>query len=144
MGHDDCDTEDLMRRAASGDSAATERLLSRHRDRLRRLVAVRLDRRLAARIDPSDVVQDALGDAVRKLPEYLLHPNAPFYPWLRQIACRRLLQVHRQHLQVKKRSILREEPLWAPVPDKSVFELADCLVASGTSPSGQFSKRELR
>ena len=58
----------------------------RYRDRLRRLVAVRLDPRLAARADASDVVQEALADAARKLDGYLRDRPIPFYPWLRQLA----------------------------------------------------------
>ena len=61
------DTEALLRAAGDGDAAAREQLLARHRDRLRRMVAVRLDGRLAARVDPSDVVQEALIEADRKL-----------------------------------------------------------------------------
>ena len=40
-----------------------------HRDRLRRRVTVRLDLHLAARVDPSDVVQETLTEALRKLPD---------------------------------------------------------------------------
>ncbi len=50
------DTEELLRQAENGDAGAREGLLARHRDRLRKMVAWRLDRRLAARVDPSDVV----------------------------------------------------------------------------------------
>ena len=144
MAGDNCDTGELVRRAASGDAAATGRLLSRHRDRLRRMVAVRLDRRVAARVDPSDVVQEALGEAARKLPQYLRDPNVAFYPWLREIAAERLLQVHRQHVCVKKRSVISEEPLQQPLPDESVSVLAEQLVASGTSPSGRLSRGQQR
>jgi RNA polymerase sigma-70 factor (ECF subfamily) len=82
------DTEDLLRRAAAGEGAAREQLLARHRDRLRHVVAMRLDRRLAARVDPSDVIQEAMADAAGKLPEYLRQRPLPFYPWPRQHAGR--------------------------------------------------------
>ena len=93
------------------------------------MVAVRLDRRVAARVDPSDVVQEALGEAARKLPQYLRDPNVAFYPWLREIAAERLVQVHRHHVRVKKRSVISEEPLQQPLPDESVSVLAEQLVA---------------
>ena len=64
----DTDELELLRAAASGDDAAGQRLLARHRGRLRQMVAVYLDRRLAARVDPSDVVQEALADAARGSP----------------------------------------------------------------------------
>ena len=76
----DPDTEQLLERAGRGESGACQQLLTRHRDRLRQMIAVRLDRRLAARVDPSDVVQEALADAVRKLAGYLEQRPLPFYP----------------------------------------------------------------
>ena len=85
------DTDLLLDRAAAGDGRARQELLARHRKRLRRMVALRLDRRLAARVDPSDVVQEALADAARKLDGYLRDRPLPFYPWLRQLAGERLV-----------------------------------------------------
>src|SRR3954470_21288218 len=93
----DPDTDLLLRRPARGEEEARHRLLARHRDRLRRMVAVRLDPRLAARVDPSDVVQDALVDAARKLAAYLRDRPLPFYPWLRRLAWERLTKVHLRH-----------------------------------------------
>ena len=92
------ETEDLLRRAAAGEGAAREQLLARHRDRLRHVVAMRLDRRLAPRVDPSDVVQETLAEAARRLTDYLRQRPLPFYPWLRQIAWDRLIELHRQHI----------------------------------------------
>ena len=83
-------TEHLLDAAARGDGPARNRLIERYRRRLKRMVAVRLDRRLSARVDPSDVVQDTLADAARKLDGYLRDRPLPFYPWLRQLAADRL------------------------------------------------------
>src|SRR4051794_25150155 len=80
------DTDQLLADAGRGDADARGRLLERHRPRLRRMVALRLDRRLAARADPSDVVQEALLEAAARLDEYLRSRPIPFYPWLRRIA----------------------------------------------------------
>src|SRR5262245_4640546 len=93
------ETEELLRRVGLGDDRALQRLLYLHRDRLRGLVAVRMDRRLAPRIDPSDIVQEALADASRKLPGYLRDRPLPFYPWLRRLALERVIQAHRRHLR---------------------------------------------
>src|SRR5687768_1040342 len=127
------DTEELIDRAARGDDAAAQELWTRHRARLRRMVAVRMDRRLAARVDPSDVVQEALADAARHLSEYLRTRPLPFQAWLRQFAWDRLLKLHRLHL-AKKRSVTREERPDMDLPDESVMHLANRLVHSGTSP----------
>src|SRR4051794_39451684 len=103
------DTEELLARAGRGDRSARGELLARHRARLERMVGFRLDRRLAARVDPSDVVQEALTEAAGRLSDYLRQRPLPFYPWLRQFAADRLVELRRQHLQAAKRSVLREE-----------------------------------
>src|SRR5690349_19042560 len=103
------DTEQLLDRAAAGDAEARGRLLDRHRARLRQLVALRLDRRLAARTDPSDVVQESLLEAGRRLDDYLRQRPVPFYVWLRQLALDRVVDQHRRHVRSKKRSVRREE-----------------------------------
>ena len=79
------DTELLLAAAARGDGDARGRLLDRHRRRLKHMVVVRLDRRLAARLDPSDVVQETLADAAARLDAYLRERPMRFYPWLRKL-----------------------------------------------------------
>jgi RNA polymerase sigma-70 factor (ECF subfamily) len=137
-------TLDLLDRAAEGNSGARTELLARHRGRLRQMVAVHIDKRLAARFDPSDVVQDALLEAARELPEYLRQRPVPFYPWLRQLAWERLVDLHRRHIQAQKRSVQREEPQAFRLPDESALELADRLVARGGSPVAQVLRQEQR
>jgi RNA polymerase sigma-70 factor (ECF subfamily) len=139
---DQPDTEELLRRAAAGDAAATGQLLQRHRKRLRRMVAVRMDPRLAARVDPSDVVQETLAGAARRLPEYLRDRPLPFYPWLRRLATDCLLNLLRLHVRARKRSVEREEP--PALPDESALELADRLFARGSSPSAHLQREERR
>ncbi len=135
---------ELLRAAATGDVSAGQRLLSRHRGRLRQMIAVYLDHRLAARVDPSDVVQEALADAAQGLAGYLRDQPLPFYPWLRQFAWQRLLQLHRHHIQAQRRSVEREVPWDMALPDRSADALADRLLASGTSPSRRLMREELR
>jgi RNA polymerase sigma-70 factor (ECF subfamily) len=137
------DTDTLIRKARRGDVAAREELLDRHRGRLRHLVAYRLDPRLAARVDPSDVVQEALADASRKLSDYLERRPLPYYPWLRQLALERLLKLHRRHITAQKRSVTREEELIPPLPDESALELAGQLIAR-SQPLGHLLRLELR
>jgi RNA polymerase sigma-70 factor (ECF subfamily) len=137
------DTLALVGRIAAGDAAAVDLLLTRHRARLRHMVKVRLDDRIAARVDPSDVVQEALFDAARRLPDYALAPPLPFYPWLRQIAWDRLADLHKRHLRVQKRSVRREEPLLA-LSDRSAIELARRLIDPRPGPTGRLLRREQR
>src|SRR6187200_3441691 len=103
------DTDALLRDASAGDRGARQQLLAHHRDRLRRMVAVRIDPRVRKRVDPSDVVQETLVLADRRLDAYLREPPLPFYPWLRQLAWDRLIEQHRWHLRAGRRSVLREE-----------------------------------
>src|SRR5438132_9901340 len=106
---EDPSVEQLLAQARRGDSYSRDRLLEQYRQRLRQMVAVRIDRRLAARIDPSDVVQEALTEASQKLSDYLQARPIPFYPWLRQLAWDRLVELYRRHIVAQKRSVTREE-----------------------------------
>ncbi len=101
------DTEELLRRSQAGDRQARGALLQRHRQRLKRMIALRLDRRLAARLGPSDLVQEALAEADRQLDDYARRRPFPFYPWLRQLAWDRLADAHRRHVQARRRSVTR-------------------------------------
>jgi RNA polymerase sigma-70 factor (ECF subfamily) len=140
----DSETDQLIERAAGGEAAARDELLARHRARLRHMVSVRMDRRLAARMDPSDVVQEALAEANRCLPDYLRDRPLPFYPWLRRLAWERLVAAARRHLLACRRSVAREQPGAVVLSDESLFTLANRLASSATSPSGRLRRAELR
>lgn len=138
------DTEELLRQAEHGDPGAREGLLARHRDRLRKMVNWRLDRRLATRVDPSDVVQEVLLEASRKMDRYLRERPLPFFSWLRALAGEHLATLHRRHVRARGRSVLREEPGILNLPDESAAELAARLVTSSTSPTQRAIRQELR
>src|SRR5215475_10273681 len=137
------DTEHLLDRAAAGDGAARDQLLQRHRRRLGHMVAVRLDPRLAARVDPSDVVQETLAEAAANLDRYVRERPLPFYPWLRQLAQRRLIDLHRRHVQARRRSVSREAGPTG-LPDHSALALAERLFARTPSPSARLRTQERR
>src|SRR5262249_50648858 len=120
------DTEQLLRQVAGGDDVARDQLLERYRRRLRRMVAVRFDLRLAARLDPSDVVQEPLAEAAAQLDRYLQERPLPFSPWLRQMAQRRLIELHRRHVLAQRRTVTREEALGG-LPDQSALALVERL-----------------
>jgi RNA polymerase sigma-70 factor (ECF subfamily) len=137
------DTDLLLRQAAAGDEHARSRLLDRHRDRLRRMVAVRADPRVTARVDPSDVVQEILMEATVRLDRYIQDRPVPFYPWLREIARQRLIELHRRHVRARRRTVTREEAP-AGLPDHSAAALADRLFARQSSPSARLLRDERR
>ena len=118
--------------------------MGRHRDRLRKMVAVHLDPRLGARVDPSDVVQETMIIAFDRLPVYLQQRPIPFYVWLRQIAWNRLLDLHRVHIKASKRSVTREQNLDMAMSEHSANQLADQLVAHGLGPREGAMREELR
>jgi RNA polymerase sigma-70 factor (ECF subfamily) len=138
------DTDCLLENAATGDTVAIERLLERHRPRLRRMIALRLDDRLAARVDASDVVQETLADAARKLADYARDRPLPFYPWLHRLAAERVAAVHRRHRRSKARSVAREEPDAFAWPDSSAQLMVNRLVANDTSPGHALLREEER
>ncbi len=135
--------DELLERARLGDGAARNQLLELYRQRLRQMIDLRLDRRLRARIDPSDVVQEALAEAFQHLDAYLEERPMPFYPWLRQFAFNRLLDLHRRHILAQKRSAKREVSV-PNLTDGSAVGFADRFIASISSPSHQAVREEER
>src|SRR6516225_2466177 len=101
MEHNSTDSVRLIERARAGDREALNAIFTRHRDRLRRMVDMRLDWRLQARIDASDVIQDAYLEAAARLEEYLRDPKLPLFLWLRLVVGERLGKLHRKHLGAK-------------------------------------------
>jgi RNA polymerase sigma-70 factor (ECF subfamily) len=134
------DTDELLRRTQAGDDHARDQLLQRHRKRLRRMVEIRMDPRLARRLDASDVVQEALIEASRKLDQYARDQPLPFYAWLRQLTWNRLVDLHRHHL-AQKRDVTQE--LDWHLSDHSVHDLAQRLVSDSSTPSGELRRAEL-
>src|SRR5262249_12847477 len=123
-------------------AAAGGRLRGRHRAKPRRRVAVRFDRRLATRVDPSDIVQESLLEAAARMDEYVRTRPLPFYPWLRRIASDRLADAARRHLHARRPSVGREVP--ARLPHEAVAELAERLLAPNSAPSAPLRRRERR
>jgi len=107
VGNDD-ESMRLIRLAASGDESAWTSLLTQYRDRLKRMVAVRMDHRLQGRIDPSDVIQEACVVASKQLSAYAASPMLPFFLWLRWITGQRLIDQQRRHLRAQARAAGRE------------------------------------
>jgi RNA polymerase sigma-70 factor (ECF subfamily) len=140
MGTDGSSVDGLLSEAVTGDRSAISRLLERYRTRLKHLVAARLDRRLAVRVDPSDVVQEALIDADRRLPEYLQDRAVGFFPWLWQLAVQRLVTSRRVHVEADKRSVRRE----LAHHGLSAERLFGGIIQSDTSPSEHVIREEDR
>ena len=104
-------TQEMLDQAKQGEADAVERLLTTHREPLRRMIDLRLDPALAARVDASDIVQDVLLKAHRRLNDYLRNPTMPFHLWLRHIAKDHVIDAHRRHRLAQRRSLDREQPI---------------------------------
>jgi RNA polymerase sigma-70 factor (ECF subfamily) len=123
----------LLDRVRQGDGDAVNGLLERHRETIKRMIDRRMDRGVQRRVDASDIVQDVMIEANRRLGDYLANPTMPFQLWLRHMARDRLIDAHRRHRVAATRSVDREVPL--VVPDSADQSQADL--------GGQITDREL-
>jgi len=141
------ETDQLLQRVAHGDREGWGALLERHRQRLRRMIALRLDQRLQGRIDASDVIQEAYLQASARLEEYLRQPTMPFFLWLRFLTGQKLVELHRHHLATQMRDAGREVSLYrGSLPETSSAALAAQLLGRDTRPSEAAvrAEREIR
>ncbi len=122
----------------AGDREAIGDLLDRHRDGLRRVVALRFDPRLRTRLDASDVVQETEAEALRRMEDFVERRPMPFALWLRKTAQQRLMDHRRKHLQAARRSVYRERPL----PDHSSMMIAAPFLARSSLPGRRLARRE--
>ena len=131
------DDQELLRRALEGDEPALAALFDGSRDRLRKMIRLRLDRRLSGRVDASDVLQDAYLDVRRRFAEYARDPSAmPFHLWLRLVTGQRLTDVHRHHLGSQMRDAGQEVSLHrGPFPRADSISLAAQLLGKMTGAS---------
>ncbi len=130
------DFDAIEQRFRAGDPTAAGELFAACRDRLRKMVRLRLDRRLQGRLDPSDVLQDAALDVQQKAAAFAARPDLPAYLWLRLVTAERLAALHRHHLGVQARDAGREVSI-APggAPAASTHSLANLLLGRLTSPT---------
>jgi RNA polymerase sigma-70 factor (ECF subfamily) len=145
MTNEGSESGDLNRRIEQGDLTALTELFARHRDRLKRMVKLRLDRRIQGRVDPSDVLQEASIDVVQRAREYVASPSMPPFLWLRWITGQRLLALHRRHLGSKIRDVGLEVSLHhGALPQATSVSLAAMLLGRLTSPTRAAQRAELQ
>jgi RNA polymerase sigma-70 factor (ECF subfamily) len=130
----------LVDLARGGDAGALEQLVRVYEPRLVRMVELRLDSSLRRRLDPADVVQEGLLEAVRRFPEWCAQAGLPFLVWLRLIVAQSLAAAQRHHLGAR----MRDAGLEVALESSRVGIVADALAASITSPSQAAQREELR
>ena len=144
MWPDSSETQELLAAAAGGDTLARNRLLQRHRQALRRMVGLRMDRAVQGRVDASDIVQDVLVEADRRLTDYLATAKMPFALWLRHLARDHLIDAHRRHRGAARRSVDREQSLTGPAfDDQSALDLAALVRDRQMTPAAAATHHEL-
>src|SRR6516162_6416908 len=145
MEPESADPDGLLEQARQGDEQARQRLLALHREAVRRMIDLRLDPAIAARLDASDVVQEVLLEASRRLDSYLRSPAMPFHLWLRHIAKDHIIDAHRRHRQAQRRSLDREQPIVpAVLADHSSYELAGQILDQEPTPASAAIRHELQ
>jgi RNA polymerase sigma-70 factor (ECF subfamily) len=136
---------DLLQRIRAGDAQAVGDIFSRYRDRLRRMVRLRLDRRLQGRVDASDILQEAYLDISQRAAEYAARPEMPFFLWLRMMTGQKLLEVHRRHLQTQMRDAAQEVSIYqGALPEANSVSLAAQLMGRFTSVSQAAIRAEMQ
>lgn len=134
----------LIRRLEQDGQAALAELYSDERERLRYMVKLRMNRRLAGRVSPSDILQEAFLDASRRLDEYLKRPDMPFRLWLRFLTGQRLLAIHRRHLGAQMRDAAQDITIFNGTPQATSECIAAHLLGRLTSPSQAVVREEVR
>ena len=136
---------DLIRRASEGDQVALDQLFETHRDRLQRMIRLRIDRRIQGRLDSSDVLQEAYIDVFRNLKDYVNAPSTSFFIWLRNVVGLKLAEVHRRHLGTHKRDAKRDVSIYrGAMPAVNSVSMAAQLMVQLTTPSQVAVKTEMR
>jgi RNA polymerase sigma-70 factor (ECF subfamily) len=145
MNADPRTNEELLNAARGGDETALAVLVERHRDRLERMVRLRMDSRLQGRVDPADVLQDAYLAVRSKFPQYSTDPRLPFFLWLRLEVGQKLVDVHRFHLGAKMRDAGQEVSLYrGALPQVTSLSLAEHLLGKLTTASHAAMRVELK
>src|SRR5437870_417890 len=137
-------TAALLDRIRAEDRQALGELFELHRERLWRILFVRLDRRVSSRVSPDDVLQEAFLDVAGRIGEYLDNPAVPFYVWLRFLTLQRMRMLLRAHLGAQMRSVTQEVALPEGNVAVSSESMAGQLVSHMTSPSQAAIRHELQ
>jgi RNA polymerase sigma-70 factor, ECF subfamily len=130
------ETAELLARAQAGDEQAFSDLFDHYRERLKRMIRLRLDRRLSGRVDASDVLQEAFLEVHKRFGEYVQDKKdqLPLYLWLRLVTGQKMTDIHRHHLGAKMRDANQEVSLYrGALPQATSVSLAAHLLGRMTS-----------
>ena len=133
------DPDDASIRLQHGDRDPLITYIESHRSELLAFIHRSLSDTLRSRVEPQDILQETTISAL-DLIEQSAPPDRDLFGWLCHIAERRIIDAHRKHVGAQKRSARREANIDG---DRNLRGgLAELLVASMTSPSSAFSRRQ--
>src|SRR5262245_28547730 len=138
---DRADFGQLLRRARLGNGPALGQLLELYRGYLSLLARLQLGRRLQAKVEAADLVQDTFLEAHRSFWQFLGTSEKELVAWLRQVLVSKLADQVRRYLGTQRRDVRLERELSYEV-DQSSRVLDGGLVAPHSSPSQQAARRE--
>ena len=142
MSTQEQDENDLIQKAQNGDLEALAQVFEINRERLKRMIRMRMSERVRPRVAVSDVLQEAYVDLAQQLGNYAKDPKLPFFLWMRRVTGLRLAKVHREHLGQKIRDVNRERRLDVAIPDASAVYMANQLSGHFTSVSEKAMRNE--
>jgi RNA polymerase sigma-70 factor (ECF subfamily) len=145
MASEVIDNTDLLRQAQGGDEQALRKLFEPHRERLRKMVRLRLDRRLREQFSSSAVLEDVAREAGRRIQEYSSGSTLPFFLWLRLLAGQRIQELHRQYLGEQAWAGGAEVSLYrGALPEANSMSLAAQLLGHMTAATQAAARADMQ
>jgi RNA polymerase sigma-70 factor (ECF subfamily) len=133
-------THHLIAEARRGDTRSLEEILERSLPFLNERATRTIERKLKARLDPADLVQQTLLEAFRDFDSFEGDDIHTFTYWIQRILDHNIVEAHRRNVVVRKRNIHVERSI-----DDSVLarpKLRESLEAHKPTPSGMFTSKE--
>jgi RNA polymerase sigma-70 factor (ECF subfamily) len=122
-------------RVRLGDRDALAAAFAEHRPRLLRSATLRMDPRLAARVSPEDVLQEAYVSAAQRCSHVEGDSEAALFLWLRLVTLQTLIDLHRRHVGTQARSVEREAGRPTAADSGATVNWGIGLPGSVTSPT---------
>lgn len=136
----------LLEAARQGDRQSIGELLNHYRSYLTLLGSLHFQRRLQARVGPSDIVQEALLRAHRHFGQFRGQTEPELMAWLREILVNSLARYVELHVRAAKRDVRRDVSLEGVAggvtaepghSDESQAPHAELLSSEGSALLGQ-------
>ena len=132
-----------VQRLRDGDPDALGELFAAHQQRLLHIIRVRMDRRLAGRVDAEDVLQEVFLDAAARVKHFIDSHSGSFFIWLRLVTNQTMANLYRRHLDTKMRDA-RRDVSFSPgkAYENPTRPIAMQLIGHLTSPSNVAMRKE--